>query len=245
VLLGLRRPIIRFFEGYPLEDWALRYNGRTSRRQLRPSFYAYEIWSRMREWQENLYEDLQNQDDDEGTRRLDRYFAPGNLDIEPLPTRFGNALRAFEYYSESRWGLNALAAWPRIAALLSDRERDLHAEAETDLMFFVNWSVVCYALSVALAVDGVVTWSLSGLGFLPALALAYAFYRFAIGAAVIWGIEVRASIDLHRLELYERLGVTIPRSFSGERRTARLVGRFLDLGEPLPDYLRGGKTSAK
>lgn len=173
VLLGLKRPIVRLLEGYPLEDWASRYDGRVSRRRLRPSYYAYELNSRMTDRQETLYERLHaktdsDRDRDEETRMLDRYFAPRDLEIEVLPTRFGNALRAFEYYSESRWGLNGLAAWPRIAALLSDRERDLHADAETDLMFFVNISVTCCLLSAMLAVDGVVSGSVAGLTSLPA-----------------------------------------------------------------------------
>jgi hypothetical protein len=47
---------------------------------------------------------------------------------------------------------------------------------------------------------------------------------------------VRASIDLHRLEVYEKLGIRKPSSFSDERELGKAVGQLLLYGEPLlPD----------
>ena len=50
--------------------------------------------------------------------------------------------------------------------------------------------------------------------------LGYILYRAAIGPAIDWGNSVRSSIDLHRLEIYEKLGVRAPISFSDERQLA-------------------------
>jgi hypothetical protein len=56
-------------------------------------------------------------------------------------------------------------------------------------------------------------------------ALAYVVYRFAINAAWRWGVEMRASTDLHRLEVYERLGLRRPKSFTGGKRVSRRATR--------------------
>ncbi len=65
----------------------------------------------------------------------------------------------------------------------------------------------------------------------------YALYRMSIGPAVRRGAVVRASIDLHRLEVYENLGIRKPSSFSNERELGKAVGQLLLYGEPLlPDY---------
>lgn len=154
-----------------------------------------------------------------------------------------NVLRSFESHSDERWGLGGLAAWPRIAALLSDRERDLHADAETDFMFFVNCCTCSALLVPALAIG---LWGGPPVAVAYPIILAamvsYGFYRGAVIAAVGWGTEVRASLDLHRLELYERLGVRLPASFSDERFIAWHVTQMIEFGEPLPDRLWGPRT---
>lgn len=74
------------------------------------------------------------------------------------------------------------------------------------------------------------------------LLAAWGFYQLTLPAAISWGVEVRASIDLHRPELYERLGVRMPDSFSDERVAAQSVARCLEFGERIPEALWGPKT---
>jgi hypothetical protein len=238
ILLGLRRAIIRLYEGYPLEHAVRRYTTRPSLpipRLVRPSWWGYQTWSILRWRQQRLFERMRGDRSEAGRRAFDRAFPTRSTSL--LPTRFGNALRAFEYHSDVRWGLSGLAAWPRIASLLSDRERELHVDVETDLMFALNASVGSAVLAVVIAAH---QW---GHGSSPAelwlsagaLAASYAFYRLAIVAAISWGVEVRSSVDLHRLELYERLGVRRPKSFTDERRVASRVSRLIDFGDWLAD----------
>ncbi|MDX6680409.1 MAG: hypothetical protein QOG94_448 [Solirubrobacteraceae bacterium] len=242
ILLGLRRPIIRVFEGYPLEHATRRVRSDPARRipsGLRMSWWGYQLWSVLRWRQERAYERMSRDLSPAGKRNLDRSFAGG--DAELLPTRLGNVLRAFEYHANSRWRLGGLAAWPRIAGLLSDRERDLHADVETDVMFFLNCCVGSLVMVTVIAAD---RWGdESGItGLWPcgvSVGTAYGFYRLAVVAAVSWGTEIRSSIDLHRLELYERLGVRRPRSFSDERDIAESVTRLIEFGEWLPDQYWG------
>src|SRR5205085_11281753 len=54
-----------------------------------------------------------------------------------------------------------------------------------------------------------------------------------LGRATEWGDNVRSSFDLHRLQIYEKLGVRAPTSFSDERSLAVRVNQALLYGHPL------------
>jgi hypothetical protein len=228
VLLGLRYPIIRIFEGYPLEMGPLRV--------LRQPF----VWL-----QQRSYDRLAEVRDDENSpnrsaaaRLLDRRFHQNRNRL--LPTRFGNAFRAAENYPYTRWGLDGVAVWPRIDAMLTDREQELHANAMSDLAFFVNLTLGALLIGVLALVDAGLNSPLVGwqwLWYVVPFLVAYFLYRAAIGAAERLGTERRASIDMHRRELYERLGVTEPAA-GEERKVASAVNRFLLYGRELPAAYR-------
>ena len=59
--------------------------------------------------------------------------------------------------------------------------------------------------------------------------LEWAVYRLTLVAAVSWGVEVRASVDL-------------PTSSSDEQGTAKVVSQCLEFGLPIPDQFWGPKT---
>jgi hypothetical protein len=85
---------------------------------------------------------------------------------------------------------------------------------------------------VLFAVDAELRWWECLLPFV----LSYALYRASVGAAERLGTERRASIDLHRLELYERLGVSTANISNAERKNyATAVNRFLLWGEAIPE----------
>lgn len=114
-----------------------------------------------------------------------------------LPTTFGNALRAFERHPRNRWGLNGIAAWPRIQMLLGDHEAQVHADAQGDVAFFVNGALLTALGGVALLVDAVLDgglqWALAWLYLLPFL-LSLLLHRASVGAVIRWGAAVRASM---------------------------------------------------
>ena len=60
-------------------------------------------------------------------------------------------------------------------------------------------------------------------------------YAASIGAVSRWGEVVRASIDLHRLDMYRRLGLRRPEDFLDERFIAWHLNRALLTGEHLLD----------
>jgi hypothetical protein len=233
LLLGLHWQIFRTYEGYPLVE-----------RRGHP----YIDWLRMIlvARQEKIFQKLVDIRDDQSKDaearghaawKLDREFPASSGDL--LPTRFGNAVLAFESHSKRRWGLDSVAAWPRIDMLLSEREAELQANSRSEAAFFVNGSLLLAISGLVLLADQIVNCPLSGIAlalylipFLTAVLMA----RWAVGAATRWGNVVRSAIDLHRFELYDRLGVRRPHSFTDEREgVAEHVSQLLVYGHLIPD----------
>lgn len=233
LLLGLNWQILRLFEGYPLQEGfcarRLAWIGRSLVARQRRSFDALVA--------------VRDSDQEVEANRsraawmLDVRFPPNAADL--MPTRFGNAIRAFETYGKKRWGLDSVVVWPRIDMLLSERGAELEANARGQVCFFVNGSLLLFLAGTVLVVDEIAHSSVSGIGlglyvtpFLGALLLA----RWSAGAVGRWGSTVRAAVDLHRLELYERLGIRLPESFSDEReRIADQLNQALLYGHPISD----------
>ena len=215
LLLGLHYPVLRWCEGYPLEARGDRWYAR----------FAYtRLLNRQKDRLRRAREATEDPNVTEGQRRdatwrLDLQFPHDQADLL-LPTSFGNALRAFERHARIRWGLNSIGAWPRIELLLTPQESQVHADATGDVAFFVNGSLMALLAGAAILVDGIAgaphawwSWALMPLPFV----LSALLWHASIGAVIQWGHAVRASMDIHRLELYERLGVRAPEDFSDER----------------------------
>jgi len=242
-LSGLSYNITRALEGYPLE--------RVATWPILRHLYRAAIY-----WQRRSYDRLLAIRDDttkpkqarsRAARELDKFFPQSREAL--LPTSLGNAMRAFERHSNIRWGLDGVTVWPRIEALLTAEERQAHIDARADLSLFLNGTVGAFVVGVCLAYDKAVNvphpawdWPL----YLIPFALMYGLYSFSLNPALEWGAAVRASIDLHRLELYERLGVRKPRSFSDEREIAAKVNKALLFAHPLlPDDLWGQESDGE
>lgn len=230
-LSGLRYFTIRLFEGYPIahaKSWPVLgrlYAGLTAR-QVR-------TYNRLLAIRDDPQKG--NEEQSEAAWRVERFFPQDENKL--LPTRLGNAIRAFEQHSNVRWGLDGVTIWPRINALLTADERELHVDAETDLYVFINGALGAFIVGICLIVDKAVfvpqpawEWWLYVIPFV----VGYLIYRAAVSSAALWGDTVRASIDLHRLDLYEKLGVRAPMSFSDERNLALEINPALLYGEPLP-----------
>jgi hypothetical protein len=245
VLLGLEIPIIRFLEGYYLQrNWLLA------------SVFYYITWpvyQLLRYLQLRTFRKLSAQAEQEGDAnlsdlaawKLNVYFPPNAESL--MPTRFGNAVRAFEYHGETRWGLDGVANWPRIAPLLSEPERESHGDAQTAVAFFVNSCIAAAGVGCALMGDWIAfrESSPSQLWWLCAFLVGYLFYRGAVEAATRWGNEVRASIDLHRLEMYEKVGLRVPSTVEDEKRVAGALNLAASYyGYPIPDEVRAGSKGA-
>jgi len=229
-LSGLSYYIARIYEGYPLAH-------------VRNLPIGKHLYKRAIARQERKFDQLRSIRDDKSRPGLDRGGAAASLDkwfpqhsSDLLPTRVGNAIRAFEQHSNVRWGLDGVTAWPRIEAMLSSDERELVTDSKSTFYLFVNASLGASVIGVCLVFDKAIntpgpawTWVLYAIPFL----VSYLLYRAAISPATEWGDNVRACIDLHRLDMYDKLGVRQPTSFSDELKLADRVNRALLFAHPL------------
>lgn len=241
VLSGLYYPILRIAEGYPLHD-------RRQRWLVRPLHRAM-VWLQGRRFDALVNIRSRREQSPERTAAawaLDRYFPPSRDAL--LPTRFGNAVIAFERYSLSRWGLDAIPAWPRIQSLLTSQEQDLLSASEGDVAFFINLGAAGLILGLVLVAGEIAypahSWATRAVYLIP-FVFGYVAYRCSIGAAVRWGSSVRAGIDLNRLALYDKLGLRRPTTLSEEREIAAAVNRCLLYNDVIDDKFRASPPPSK
>ena len=169
-----------------------------------------------------------------------------------LPTELGNVIRAFEQHPRERYGLDGINTWPNIVTMLTESERADLDEKTTDVAFWVN-SLTVVVLGGALlfverlwhppgelmqtaTIELAIAGSVAGLGVW--------MYRQLIGAAARWGEPVRAAFDMHRLELYDRLGIRRPYTQHEYVEAGRAINRLLAFGEPLPLKWRAAPTTS-
>jgi hypothetical protein len=132
-----------------------------------------------------------------------------------MPTRLGNVLRAAEDYSVSRYGADYLLVWPRLAHLCSERfTRDYEViRANVDFLLVVATGSALFGLISGV---GIVALNGSVLMFvccvLSAAAISYLAYRTSVQAAIEYGEQMRASMDLYRLELLRAMRFGTPRT---------------------------------
>jgi len=229
-LSGLSYYITRIFEGYPLARLAgLPLLGYVHRAVVAPQRWHFDRLLAVRDDKTR-----EGADRSRAAWYLEKWFPRERADL--LPTRVGNAIRAFEQHSNTRWGLDGVTVWPRIEAMLTSDERELQIDAKINFYVFINGTIGAVFVGVCLVVDQAVYSTHSGwfwLWCVVSFLVAYLLSRAAIGPAIDWGDTVRSSIDLHRLDLYEKLGVRAPTSFRDERELAVKVNKALLYGRPL------------
>ena len=154
---------------------------------------------------------------------LTRRYPPAPL---VMPTRLGNALRAAEDRAGRRYGLDTIAAWPRLYPLLSERVAALIKDQRSQVDVGARFTAVflgATAISAGLLI-GHGWWLL-----LPTatLALAWLSYRGACSAALAYGDGLEAAFDLHRFDLRAGLHLALPRTLEEERAMNQELSKFL------------------
>jgi len=228
ILAGLNGPITRFYEGYPLRHSRL---GERMRSRHEALVVEAEGWWR---GTRTILRKVNRLGADQGS--VDGLLDDGSIDDlsrtwnlvgqsmpqnypkahRVLPTRLGNAIRAFEDYPRDKYGMSAVTLWPRLLSVVeeSDRERLGTSKQPMDLM--LNSALTSGLLAVLVLVVGLIwpqehlratTWPIWACLTMGLLAMSYAFYRLAIPRAVAWGETVKAIFDIYRWDLLERLRV--------------------------------------
>jgi hypothetical protein len=163
-----------------------------------------------------------------------------------MPTAFGNALRAHEFASRVRWGLDVAVVGPRLTLLIPKRALSAQETARTTVNGYANSMVMAVLVGAAVGADRVVDGRLVEALVVASVSalLAAGLQRGAVEGVVELGVTLSSCVDLYRLRLYSRLGAGLPTSAEEERELARAINQLLAFGRLLPDELRDGRTDS-
>jgi hypothetical protein len=158
-----------------------------------------------------------------------------------LPTRLGNAIRAFETYSREVYGADSIPLWLHLGSVLPKEFQSALDDARAQVNCAINITVLAaIVVMVALArpvlnigcsnfvnatelCQGVVVmsgWASAGflLASLAAIVISRLAYIFSIELAYAWGDLVKAAFDCYLPALADKLGYKLPET--AEQRTA-------------------------
>lgn len=245
LLLAMNRTLVRGLEGYSFRRFRL-LTGRQVRRYHRLNERVARLSERYLEEARGNALRPQTEQVYMCARLEQRIFPPHENLL--LPTTFGNVVRAFEVYPYTIYGADLIAIWPRLLALVPDRLHDSIGASKAELDFAVNL--------VYLGVASAVAWLGLAIGYgeirsiwilVIALGVAFAAYRMAISAAVVWGELITAAFDLYRLDLLHQMGWEEPETNEQERRCWGQVSRMFQYREsgelPSPEQRRKPSTT--
>ena len=71
-----------------------------------------------------------------------------------LPTRLGNVIRSFEYYSDREYGIDSIEMWPRLVAVIPKDYAVSIDDTKTTFDFMLNSSLLSFLLSLSILVAG-------------------------------------------------------------------------------------------
>lgn len=257
ILAGLNGPITRLYEGYPLRHSWL--GQRMCSRHEALVAEAEEWWKGTR----TILRKINRLRADDGS--VARLLDGGTIEDlsrtwnlvgqslpqsypkahRVLPTRLGNAIRAFEDYPRDKYGMYAVTLCPRLLSVVeeSDRERLGASKQPMDLM--LNSALVSGVLAFLVLAVGLIwpqehmratTWPLWMCLDMGLLATSYAFYRLAIPRAVAWGETVKAMFDICRWDLLVRVRVAESAgNMEEEKRIWSAIGGHMLFGRMATD----------
>jgi hypothetical protein len=215
MLYAFNFPLIRVFEGYKFD------------------VLGSDIVEKLKGIQRGRFEKYEKQGEQS---ILDRNF-PSKPYI--LPTKIGNTIKAFEEYPSNRYGMDAIALWPRLVPVLQDEDFLVYVTQEKAVFdFLLNTWIVVALLGAELAYRALFIWNLSSL-IIIVVAMGFALFVLYEGmniAARQWGTVVRVAFDLHRHHLAQRLGLIPAASFRGEWNRWTTISKFFLHREPSPSY---------
>lgn len=171
-----------------------------------------------------------------------------------MPTRFGNALRAFETYSTAVYGADGVPIWLRLASVVPSAYQAAMEDARAQVNFLVN--IVYFSLLLAVLSACRAVWEIRWPGltmstpfidlawmfgharpafFLPVPAfvlLAWGAYGFSVSRVQAWGELVRSAFDCYLPDLAKRLGYDLPKKRDDQVRFWEDVSRRAIYGTP-------------
>jgi hypothetical protein len=259
LLYNLNGVLVRFYEGYP---WRESWTGKWKSNQYKSNLE--DVVARRAGVRTLVYFLRAARDTNESLAqaRLDaaervQATLPFHGD-HVLPTRMGNVIRAFEFYSNRQYGIDAIVLWPRLVSKIDKEYAAGIEDTKASFDFVFNTSVLSTGLAIGLLLTGVVyptplasadfvvPWLVEIVFFTLA---AYFMYLAAIGRAGAWGALVKGAFDSYRLDLLKQFGFSqMPRTLAEERRVWQQITVQMLFGDtprvPLLEY-ESPSTSAR
>ena len=205
LLAALNTPLYKLLEGY-WGRWQniLGLKKRQLHQLARLRSRESALWDEVKTSQENGVAFTKDQEFFKIRKALATRFP--NEDAWVLPTSFGNILRAFETYSNTMFGIDAIPSWYRLLALIPESYRKDIDQAKAYVDFWIN---LWYLSLLSVAGTAFLAWR-AGVGsflwFIPVfLGLMWLFFQGAKDAAVEWGEFVKAGVELYKGKLQAQL----------------------------------------
>ena len=133
-----------------------------------------------------------------------------------LPTRLGNAIRAFELYSKDVYGADSIPLWLHLSAVVSKEFQTALDDARAQFNCAINICFFAACVSLLAAIRVVAPFDASSLVFIGAAVLAALIsrlaYIFSIHLAYAWGDLVKAAFDCFLPDLAKKLGYELPKT---------------------------------
>lgn len=229
VLMIANDPLFKIVEGYRWPISRIGWLQRASEDRFKRLKSEYEALNEQWLREEDRFPEELRERYDEVQRILFTRF-PSEIRLI-LPTRFGNAIRAFEDYSRTVYGADSIPLWLHLSTIFSKEFREEADDARTVVNCLVNIFVLLVLLACALLavfflsfdyslrIYAVMPFLQSG-SYAPlllaavALGAAWLVYELSIDRVIGWGAVVKAGFDCYLPELAEKLGYDLSKDVS-------------------------------
>jgi hypothetical protein len=231
LILMFNHPLYRFLEGYTFPRWLATPLKNRNRQRLRCSLL--EIRRLHDRWAEQ--QDAFSADERDRYRklRLELVQWMPSREGDVLPTRFGNAIKAFEVYPRDIYGADGIVVWLRLASVMPKSFLDQIQDIRSQIDFLINccfFSMIIALLGIGRAVYSASCHNLdlhtvAGLyAFISSIEkswllwtaggtiAAYLFYRLAVTRVPAWGGAVMSAFDCYLPALATQLGFELPKT---------------------------------
>ena len=203
----------KLLDGFPPQQWEILEKIRLQRgkniQDLKEKFPADIEW---------ILQELRYERDRLKRQKIERF---PDQEQWVLPTRFGNAIRAFEVYPRVMYGLDDIPGWDRLIAVIPKDYLNLVDSAKAQVDFWINF---CF-LGVICMIEYIVSLLYTGTLQLQVFPLMFPFmtlllsvwaYLMAIESVGDWGELVKSAYDLFLPELRKKLNFSQPSEINEE-----------------------------
>lgn len=213
-LAALRTPLYRILEGYLLWPRWLKAAGVKRHLRVKRAFDAA-VRAGGSGWPFGL--------------TLEDYARYPMRDDQIVPSKFGNAIRAFETYGKTRFNLDSQTLWHELYAVAPKYIQQKIEQAQSSVDFFVAGVFLSLFLAVATVVTGVLEDYDRTIFILaaPPLFVAFLSHWIAIRATDEWAYSVQALVNIGRVKLADSLGLSLPETLAEEREMWGLATKFV------------------